>query len=728
MSTSIGPITLDAPVSSLIFQSMIGREEIGRPYLFSLELLGTDATLDPDVMLGQPMTVHLELRDGGMRHFHGFVSHFAQTGLRGEYAQYAVTLRPWLWFLTRTTNCRIFQNQTAVSVVKAVFREHGFTDFDESLTESYDVLDYIVQYRETDFAFVSRLLEQEGIYYYFRHGQDKHKLVLCDSYSAHASVLHYAKIPFIPPNPNRDHLIDYIDDWRTQYAIQAGAVALKDFDFERPTAKLMQRKAHPNPHTKSDYEIYDYPGGYIEGARGDTQALHRIEELNIEYARATGHTNARGVGVGNLLTLSEHPVARLNIEYLIQSAKYELHTHDPRSNSGEVRPVFDCQFGVVESSKPFRAARLTPKPVVGGPQTAVVVGKKGQEIWCDEHGRVKVKFHWDRESEGNENSSCWVRVAQTWAGNGWGSMHIPRVGQEVIVDFLEGDPDRPIITGRVYNGDNPPPYKLPAHQTQSGIKSRSTKDGGPSNFNEIRFEDMKGSEELFMQAEKDKRVLVKHDRSTSVGNDDLLEITQNRTKKIGKDEKVDVGANRTEKVTVNESITIGANRDLKVGGNSSATVTGNVTRKIAGNESDTVAGNVTQTIAGSRMETVAGAVTQTVAGGITITTPAAVTIAAAAGVTIVAPGGTKTIDSFFDKTGGKSADAFAFKMSVVGAKVDLVAGLALSMSNSKIDMAFSKIDLAKSKYNNHPVIIETLGTAICQSYVHLHVPGLMIVS
>jgi type VI secretion system secreted protein VgrG len=728
MSTSIGPITLDAPVSSLIFQSMIAKEEMGRPYLFSLELLGTDATLDPDVMLGQPMTVHLELRDGGMRHFHGFVSHFAQTGLRGEYAQYAVTLRPWLWFLTRTVNCRIFQNQTAVGVVQSIFRDHGFTDFDVLLTDSYDKLDYIVQYRETDFAFVSRLMEQEGIYYFFRHEKERHTLVLCASYGAHEAVPHYAKIPFIPPNPNRDLLIDYIDDWRTQYAIQPGAVALKDFDFQRPTAKLMARRAHPNGHAKADYEVFDYPGGYTDSARGDIQAMRRLEEFNTEYARATGHTNARGVAVGHLFRLSEHPVARFNIEYLIHAAQYELHTHDPRSNSREVRPVFDCQFGVVEASKPFRPARLTPKPVVGGPQTAVVVGKKGEEIWCDEHGRVKVRFHWDRESEGNENSSCWVRVAQTWAGNSWGSIHVPRVGQEVIIDFLEGDPDCPIITGRVYNGDNRPPYKLPGHQTQSGIKSRSSKDGGPSNFNEIRFEDLKGSEELFMQAEKDKTVLVKNDRSTSVGSNDKLEIKVNRTKKIGKDEKVDVGANRTETVTANEKITIGANRDMLVGGNLSATVTGNVNRKVLGNVTETVAGNVSQTIAGSRTETVAGAVTQTVAGGITITTPAAVTIAAAAGVTIVAPGGTKTIDSFFDKTGGKSADAFGFKMSVVGAKVDLVAGLALSVSNSKIDMALSKVDLAKAKFNNHPVVIESLGTAICQTYVNLHVPGLMIVS
>ena len=711
MSTSIGPITLDAPVSSLIFQSMIGREEMGRPYLFSLELLCTDATLDPDVMLGQPMTVHLELRDGGMRHFHGFASHFAQTGLRGDYAQYAVTLRPWLWFLTRTTNCRIFQNQTAVGVVKAVFREHGFTDFDESLTESYDILDYIVQYRETDFAFVSRLLEQEGIYYYFRHQQDKHKLVLCDSYSAHAPVLHYAKLPFIPPNPNRDRLIDYIDDWRTQYAIQAGAVALKDFDFERPTAKLMQRKAHPNAHAKSDYEIYDYPGGYIEGARGDTQALHRIEELNIEYARATGHTNARGVGVGNLLTLSDHPVARFNIEYLIQSAKYELHTHDPRSNSGEVRPVFDCQFGVIESSKPFRAARLTPKPVVGGPQTAVVVGKKGQEIWCDEHGRVKVKFHWDRESEGNENSSCWVRVAQTWAGTGWGAMHIPRVGQEVIVDFLEGDPDRPIITGRVYNADNPPPYKLPAHQTQSGIKSRSTKDGGPSNFNEIRFEDMKGSEELFMQAEKDKRVLVKNDRSTSVGNDDKLEITKNRTKKIGKDEKVDVGGDRTEFVSGKEDVTIVKTRDLRVLKDLTEIMGANVTRTVMGNVTETVTGNVTETVTGNVTQSIVGSRTETVVGGVTITTPANVTITGAAGVNII---GAASVW----KTGSVAKEAYGAKVALVGNKSEAV-GWATTVTGIKVDISAYKGDYVGVKHNNTPLTIEQAEVKIKQGIIDL---------
>jgi type VI secretion system secreted protein VgrG len=503
-------------------------------------------------------------------------------------------------------------------------------------------------------------MEEDGIYYFFKHDSSKHTLALADSYSAHDAPPGYESFPYYPPDEHRTHEIDYIDRWETRNRIQPGGYALTDYDFERPKANLLEKVSVPHDHPKADFEIFDYPGEYALTKNGPDYVRIRHEELNAAYGRADGHTNARGLEVGGLLTLTDHPVEEQNKEYLLVAARHELRTHDAQSGA-EIpdEQVSETFFSVIDSSQPFRTARLTRKPIVHGPQTATVVGKDGEEIWTDSYGRVKVKFHWDRYAKGDESSSCWVRVAQVWAGSGWGGIHIPRIGQEVIVDFLEGDPDNPIITGRVYNADNMPPYALPGNQTQSGLKSHSTKGGGADNFNQLRFEDKKGSEEVNFQAEKDLNTNVKNNESHTVGAartisvggtenhtvtkdrtktlmaNETVNVTLDRTETVGKNETITIGINRTETVGAAESITIGATREVKiaatdtlmvgaaqniaVGGLRDVNVGGAESIAVGAARSVAVIGSQTTTVGGSRSSTIAKNEKVTIGGGRTQT-------------------------------------------------------------------------------------------------------------
>ncbi|HEX3595078.1 MAG TPA: type VI secretion system tip protein TssI/VgrG, partial [Polyangiaceae bacterium] len=539
-----GPITIDTPLPAgvLVFRSMIAREALGQPFLFDLELISARADLKPAELVGQPISVHLETVNYGVRHFSGLVTRLEYRGTGTSNSLYRIVLRPWLWFLGQSINSRIFQGVSALDIIKQIFLEYReppsgggasdsnaptpsnhkpqrgiglLTNFAEALSETYTPLDYVVQYKETDLEFVTRLMERAGIYYFFRHYADKHELVLADSFSAHDKVVGYESIPYLPPDAHRHAAVEYVDEWRLAGRALPGIYTHTDFDFTRPGLPLYGRAAAPHPHAAANLEVYDYPGRFLENTAGDTLARLRLEQLQAPYEIALGASIARGLTTGHVFSLSEHPRGDQNKEHLIVATESELRGHDLVSG-GDDALTFRCSFEACDAKIPFRLPISTPKPVMRGPQTATVVGKDGEEIWTDEYGRVKVQFHWDREGDRDEKSSCFIRCAQVWAGDGWGGIHIPRMGQEVIVDFLEGDPDQPIITGRVYNGDNMPPYTLPDNQTQSGIKSRSTKGGSEDNFNEIRFEDKKGSEEFFMQAEKNHTVNVKNDQSTKV--------------------------------------------------------------------------------------------------------------------------------------------------------------------------------------------------------------------
>lgn len=586
----IATVTTPLGESELLFYRMSGIEELGRLFQYELTLVSENNSIDFDEILGKPMTVHLQSVEAEMRHFNGLVARFSQGEPVGRLNSYNATLVPWPWFLGLTSDCRIFQNKSVPDIVKEIFQENGFSDFEDRLTGTYSPRTYCVQYRESDLNFISRLLEEVGAYYYFLHEESKHTLILSDSASAHETIPNYAQVPYYRPGDDVEHEAEHFDEWSTFREVRTGKYALRAFDFTKPRADLSASSSIPRSHERAEHEWYDYPGGYTEVSDGETEAKVHIEELQARHEQAQGAGNVRGLYPGGLFELTGFTRTDQNREYLVTSVRHELQAEEyearPDATGAE---VYTCAVTAMDSREPFRPARLTRKPVVEGPQTAIVVGPSGDEIHTDKYSRIKVQFHWDRYGASDENSSCWIRVAHLWAGTQWGFIHIPRIGQEVMIVFLEGDPDRPLVTGRVYNEDNMPPYELPGNATYSGIKSRSSLGGTPENFNEFRFVDTKGEEQVYLHAEKnqdievendethfvgrDRTKNVEHDETTTIGNDrtesvgrdESITISRNRMERVEKDETISIGNDRTETVDRDESMTINRNRKERVG-------------------------------------------------------------------------------------------------------------------------------------------------------------------
>jgi type VI secretion system secreted protein VgrG len=525
----------------LLFHDLHGVESIGGLFEYHVNMLSENRCLPVDDILGKSVALRLLMPNGENRHFSGYVTRFSQTGVLGDYVAYNARISPWLWFLTRTSNCRIFQNKSVPDIIKEIFGEHGMTDYKESLTSSYQKREHCVQYRETDFNFVSRLMEDEGIYYFFAHGEDgKHILNLADSYGAHKPFPGYEKLPYYPYDFSQMRERDHVNEIQPTWEPQAGGYGLKDYDFEKPGMNLQALSLSPKTHTNAKFEHYDWPGGYLEPGQGDTRSAMRLDEVYAHYEQVHGRANAYGIAAGALLTIANSPRADLNREFLVKSTELRIVSNEYVSHGA--RPMdLECEFVLVDAKKQYRPPRVTPKPFVQGPQTAFVVGKAGEEIWTDKYGRVIVQFHWDRYSKTDEKSSCWVRVSQSWAGKGWGTIFTPRIGQEVIVEFLEGDPDRPIVTGCVYNGGSMPPYALPDKASVTAIKSNSTKGGG--GFNELRFEDKKGDEQIFIHAEKDQHVRVKKDHREWIGNERHLIVKKDQFEQVDGDKHATVKGN-----------------------------------------------------------------------------------------------------------------------------------------------------------------------------------------
>ncbi|WP_438280641.1 type VI secretion system Vgr family protein [Pseudomonas alabamensis] len=565
VNSPLGPDTL-------ILAEMGGSEELGRLFDFQLQLTSDDPAIDLNQLLGKPMGLQVQQSFGTSRYFHGIVSRCSQSIDRGQFASYQVTLRPWLWLLTRTSDCRIFQHLSAPQIIRQVFRDLGFSDFEDALSRGYREREYCVQYRETSFDFVSRLMEEEGIYYFFRHEQDRHVLVLADAYGAHQKVPGYETVPFYPPDSQHRER-DHIYDWHLAQHVQSGSLELNDYDFQRPSARIDVRSAMPRPHQAGDYPLYDYPGAYEQSQDGEHYARTRLEAMHSLYERVELRGNARGLGSGHVFSLSGFTRQDQNREYLIIGARYYIHQERLESGAGGGSAQFEVNLSCCDAQQSYRAESSTSKPIVQGPQTAVVVGPAGEEIWTDQYGRVKVHFHWDRHDQSNENSSCWIRVSQAWAGKNWGSMQIPRIGQEVIVSFLEGDPDRPIITGRVYNAEQTVPYDLPANATQSGMKSRSSAGGSPANFNEIRMEDKRGAEQLYVHAERNMDTVVEQNQTLAVGASrahsvaamETVTVGMDRLRAVRRDDTVLVGASKRDSVGVSYLLEVGDNLRLVCG-------------------------------------------------------------------------------------------------------------------------------------------------------------------
>lgn len=598
------PITLTSPLpaNDLMFESMNHSAGLSMLGETQLGLLSEKSDLNALDLLGQSVTVNVNLRDEGKRHFNGIVSRFGSGTQRGRYFAYQATLRPWLWFLTRTTDCRIFQDMTVPDIVKKVFDDHPVANFEFRLFRSYRPWVYCVQYRESDYNFVARLLEHEGIYWYQEHSENEHKLLLVDSQSAHdpapgcETLPYYANADQVPPDT------DYVSNWYYEQAVKTGKVALTSYDFERPSTQLKVESQKSRSYKLSDHEVFDFQGDYVKKPDGEQWAEDRLDEVQTEFDTGGGASNAQGVGVGHLLSLTRHPREDQNRKYLVTAltVRAKLEAYEAGSSAGN----YQCEFAAIPSDQQYRPPRRTPKPFVQGPQTAVVTGPSGEEIFTDKHGRVKVQFHWDRYGTKDEKSSCWIRVSQPWAGKGWGGVSIPRIGQEVVIDFLEGDPDQPLVTGRVYNAEAMPPYGLPAAAVISGMKTQTHKGQG---FNEMSMDDTAGKEKITIHGQYDMGTTVLHDQTSTVNN--------NRTDKVGVDDSETIGSNQTLSVGANQSISVGADRSKSVTGNETTTVNGHRSETVNAGEDVTVNGARSHTVNGTQTTTISIAEAHTVGAG-----------------------------------------------------------------------------------------------------------------
>ncbi|CAB3966415.1 MULTISPECIES: type VI secretion system tip protein TssI/VgrG [Burkholderia] len=597
--------TLDSPHGDdLKFHTLDGSDELGRLFEFRIEALADSHSLSLKDMLGKPVTVRIEQQDLSTRYLNGIVARASLSGRRAErHYGYELIVRPWLWLATRRSDCRIFQNKTVPEIVQEVLSTYGFP-IENHLAESYVPRDYCVQYNETDAAFVSRLMEFEGIYFWFRHAEDTHTLMLGDAMSSHTVLPGYETIPYIARDRTAIADEEHIDGWLPAQEVSVGRHQTTDYDYTKPRADLSSQKVDPRGHDHDSFASFEWPGGYRDDAPGAHYSRVRLEEQQAEHERASADTDVRGVAPGYLFTLEHCPRADQNREYLIVRCQYRFQENAYASDQGAEAVVHQTMMLVQPSSLPYRSPRDTPRPRTNGPQTATVVGPPGEEIWTDQYGRVKLQFRWDRYGQSNQDSSCWVRVSSPWAGGGFGGVQIPRVGDEVVVDFLNGDPDEPIVTGRVYNGEKMPPWGLPGSATQSGLLSRSSPGGTTDHANAFRFEDKKGAEQLWMHAERNFDAETEADHTLSVGN--------NHTHTVGNDETMQVKNNRQRSVGQNETVNIGQNRVAQIGANETHGVVGNRTRTVGQNETVTIAANRDATIGGGHTETVAKGKTETI--------------------------------------------------------------------------------------------------------------------
>jgi type VI secretion system secreted protein VgrG len=499
----------------LVLTQFSATEGLSDLFEYHIEALSEQQNVDFDKAIGQGCMIKMKTDDGKTRIFHGIMTDAQWLGWREDNFLYRFVLRPWLWLLGHRADCRIFLDKNVKDIVQEVFSKAGFSDFEFRTSGSYDKIEYCVQYRETDLAFVSRLMEHWGIYYFFEPSDGKHTLVMADSRSSHKSLPDLSKVKFNPSAGAFQDDEQTVNEWISERRFRTGKVCFNDYDYTVPKKDLKASKEAGEQYTHAKLEVYDYHYKYDDKGKGENHAQYRLEgEQAIDHRRRAAG-DAASLYPGGLVTLDEHPSSQENKEYLVVSASHHF-TAQIYQSSGAVggKQGYDGAYVFQPSDRPFRALPLTPKPRIYGIHTAKVVGKRGEdgeEISTDEYGRIWVQFHWDREPQ----KTCPIRVAQVWAGKQWGGMFIPRIGMEVVVDFLEGDPDRPLVTGCVYNGDNKPPYDLPDNKTMNGWKTDSSK--GSNGYNELVFEDKKMSEKIRMHGEKDHEVVIKNSETWTIG-------------------------------------------------------------------------------------------------------------------------------------------------------------------------------------------------------------------
>jgi type VI secretion system secreted protein VgrG len=560
------------------------REEVSVPFGLDLTLASEDDIQFDDVIAQEALLTILGFEED--RYVHGIVREFMQTGSRGRFHLYQAFVVPSLWLLCLEQDCRIFQNKTVQEIVTQILNEADIPSdrFAFRLQNQYQPREYCVQYRETDLNFISRLLEEEGIFYFFEHTEEKHLLVFGDSTVNYQPIAgtknenNQTEVDFHAPDalvPDKESVYEFV----VSRQIQSGKITLQDFNFEKPSLDLT---AQEEADSFKKLEMYDHPGEYLEQDRGKTQAGIRLQETVMFKDRAEGKSNCPRFVPGFTFKLTGHERENFDQEYLLVDVFHSgSQPQVLEEYTGGGGTSYSNRMLGIPSTVTLRPERKTPKPVVEGVQTAMVVGPEGEEIYTDTYGRVKVQFHWDREGQKNESSSCWIRVASSFAGGNYGCIFTPRIGQEVIVDFIEGDPDRPMVTGRVYNAATMPPYPLPDEKTKSTIKTNSSIGG--EGFNEIRFEDKKGEEQVFIHAEKNQDIRVKNDCFEWIGNDRHLIVK--------KDQKEHVENSRYEKVDADHVEEIGKDRHLKVKGKEAKGVEGSISLTVKGDVIDVFKAN-----------------------------------------------------------------------------------------------------------------------------------------
>lgn len=578
-----------------------GVERISGLFEFQITALSEDLNIDPDKILGKSATVTIQNQQ--QRSFNGFIKSFTFGEIESsDLRQYQMVMVPWLWFLSQTNDHRIFQEQNTKEIVSQIFDDLGFSDY-EFRAAGGSKREYCVQHNESDFDFVSRLLEEDGVAYFFQHSDDKHQLVLVDQKNAYEEVvetdLEYSK----GSSPNNQ-----ITGWEHVYLFKKGQWSLNDYNFKEPRKDLIVNSKTKSQYARNgSYEHYEYPGFYNTDAASELVKI-RLDAEEVDRESVKGTSDCSTFFAGGKFNLAKHATGSERGSYVLVSVVHSTYDNSYFSGS-EGSSGYTNEFIAVPADVHFRPQLQHLKPVMKGPQSALVVGPAGEEIYIDEHGRIKVQFIWDREGKKDENSSCFVRVVQSWAGNQWGSSFIPRIGHEVIVNFLDGDPDRPLVTGSVYNGRNRPTYPS---KTQSGIKTRSTKDATPQNYNELRFEDKKGDEQILIHAEKDFDTEVEHDQTLTVDNDRTKSVGNDENSTIGNDRNKSVSNNQTESVGKNKSIDVGEDHSETIGQNMMLSVGKNASIDVAENHTESVGKNMTVSVSKDLRETVEGKYTENV--------------------------------------------------------------------------------------------------------------------
>ncbi|MCA6951812.1 type VI secretion system Vgr family protein [Pectobacterium polaris] len=538
-------------------------EALNQPFALSLNLASALPGIDFGAVLDQPCELLVWYEGELQRRVSGIVSAFAQGDTGFRRTRYQAEIRPALWRLGLRTNARLFQAQKPEAIIGALLEESGITDYAFALRNEHAVREYCVQYRESDLAFITRLAAEEGLYFFHEFEEGKHRLVFADDAGA------LSKGPELFFNLATQGLSEgaYVRRFRYAEAVRTAEVALKDYSFKTPAYGLLHNKMSGElEHQRESYQHFDYPGRFKQDPSGKAFTGYRLDALRAGAMTGSGESNAAELMPGSSFTLTEHPNLALNIAWQLVAITHS--GQQPQAleeESGGEPTTYSNSFEVVKASTTWRAD-LPYKPMVDGPQIATVVGPAGEEIYCDQYGRVKLQFPWDRYGASDDQSSCWVRVSQGWAGGQYGLIAIPRIGHEVIVSFLEGDPDQPIVTGRTFHATNPSPYPLPANKTRTSLRTSTHKGAG---FNELRFEDQAGQEEVFIHAQKDMNTVVLNNRSTTV--------TADHTESVGGNQSLMIGENQRTEIKGSQRLIVGKGRKTDITTTEELTVTGDIT-------------------------------------------------------------------------------------------------------------------------------------------------------